>query len=336
MYHRHTMRRSWATADSGGPLGRLVPLVKSAAVGLGRRRRQRATSGALERKAIGAGPSFGRSRIGYGALTLALSTVLHSGSVGGEEAENTQPTDPDLVRDASLEETEGELVWGEGHRYAGGLKAGQMHGRGTHTAPDGEVYEGDFVDGSRHGKGTLRFADGDVYVGDFRNNAMTGRGRLEWPNGDVYEGDFVNGIREGRGTMRRQSGGSYVGGFSNDQRHGLGHYRWRDGTLYKGFFYFGRQHGSGLKRMSSGELSYETWNDGELLAAVPVEAVGRCALNINGEPWMFRDDTCINGLAHGEGPAVALDGTAYIADGKFILGTKVRGDVRSLELPGAR
>ena len=264
-------------------------------------------------------------------IALALPAILVVGHATAEEADDTVGTG-DPVAEESADTGEGELNWPDGRRYQGGVKAGRMHGRGTHTAPDGEVYAGDFVDGLRHGQGTLRFPNGDVYAGDFRDGDMTGRGRLTWSNGDTYEGDFVAGVRQGRGVLERQSGGAYVGDFSDDQRHGLGHYRWRDGTLYKGHFYFGRQHGSGLKMSPTGELSFETWNDGELAAAVAVEAVEHCALTIDGEPWMFNDDTCINGLAHGEGLAVALDGTAYIRNGRFILGTRVRGQIRSVEL----
>ena len=226
----------------------------------------------------------------------------------------------------------GELTWNDGSRYVGGLKAGKMHGRGTHTTSAGEVYDGDFHEGIRDGNGTLRFPNGDVYAGDFRNNEMTGTGRLTWANGDYYEGDLVNGVRQGRGVLERQTGESYVGAFSADQRHGLGHYRWRDGTLYKGNFYFGRQHGAGVKRSPDGVLSFQDWNDGQLMSAVTVEAVERCTLVIDGKPWMFNDDDCINGLAHGDGLAVALDGTAYIQSGRFILGKTVRGTVRSLEI----
>lgn len=271
-------------------------------------------------------------------LALALSAiVLSAGTARAGEADpsdggsNTNPAGEQVPDTGEL-----ELVWGEGHRYQGGVRAGQMHGRGTHTKPNGEVYAGDFIDGERHGQGTLRFPNGDVYAGDFRRNEITGEGRHTWSNGDVYEGDFVDGARQGEGVLERQSGGTYVGGFAGDQRHGLGHYRWRDGTLYKGTFAFGRQHGSGLKSSPSGELSFETWNDGQLAAAVTVEAIERCTLAIEGKPWMFNDDTCVNGLAHGEGLAVALDGTAYIPDGRFILGDKVRGEIRSLELGESR
>lgn len=238
--------------------------------------------------------------------------------------------------DETADASEQELHWGNGHHYRGGVKAGQMHGRGTHTAPDGEVYSGGFVAGIRHGQGMLTFPNGDVYEGDFRDGSITGRGRLAWSNGDVYEGDFVDGVRQGRGVLKRQSGGTYEGGFSGDQRHGRGRYRWRDGTLYKGHFAFGRQHRSGIKTSPSGEVSFETWNDGQLTATVPVEAVERCSLILDGKPWMFNDDTCINGLAHGEGLAVALDGSAYIRDGRFILGNMVWGEIQSVELEASQ
>ncbi|MYJ75526.1 MAG: hypothetical protein F4089_10710 [Gammaproteobacteria bacterium] len=270
------------------------------------------------------------------ALCVAVLVVPILNAGGQARAGEAEAASPGGREGAVVVEgagtVEGELLWGEGHRYQGGLKEGRMHGRGTHTAPDGEVYAGDFVDGRRHGRGVLRFPNGDVYEGDFRNSAMTGNGRLTWSNGDVYEGDFVNGVREGKGVLTRQLGGTYVGGFSGDQRHGLGHYRWRDGTLYKGYFRSGSLDGSGVKRSPDGTLSFETWNDGQLTAAVTVEAVERCILTIEGKAWMFKDDTCINGLAHGEGLAVALDGTAYIPNGRFILGNIVRGEVRSVEL----
>ena len=257
--------------------------------------------------------------------------VLPVGHAVAGEAETTQAADPATVGEARVT-TEQELRWGDGHHYRGDVQAGQMHGWGTHITPDGEVYTGDFANGQRHGKGTLGFANGDVYEGDFRNGSMTGRGRLTWSNGDVYQGDFVDGVRQGRGVLERQSGGTYVGDFSGDQRHGMGRYRWRDGTLYKGHFAFGRQHRSGVKTSPSGERTFETWNDGQLTAAVPVEAVERCSLTLGGKPWMFNDDTCINGLAHGEGLAVALDGSAYVLDGRFILGKLVRGMIQSVEL----
>ncbi len=264
-------------------------------------------------------------------LLLALPVVPLVGHAADGRAETTV-ANPGTAADDALATAEQELRWGDGHHYRGALRAGQMHGRGTHTTPDGEVYTGDFVDGRRHGRGTLAFPNGAVYEGDFRDGGMTGRGRLAWSNGDVYEGDFVDGVREGRGVLERQFGGTYIGDFSGDQRHGRGRYRWRDGTLYKGHFAFGRLHRSGVKTSPGGERSFETWNDGQLIAAIPVAAVERCSLTLDGKPWMFNDVNCINGLAHGEGLAVALDGSAYVLGGRFILGKLVRGDIQGIEL----
>ena len=275
-------------------------------------------------------PNAAFTRWATAPFLFALTMVSPVQYATAGEAATAQVADPPA--DGAAEPTEQELRWGDGHHYRGGVKAGQMHGRGTHTTPDGEVYSGDFVSGTRHGRGTLTFPNGDVYEGDFRDGSITGRGRLAWSNGDVYEGDFVDGVREGRGVLTRQSGGMYEGGFSGDQRHGRGRYRWRDGTLYKGHFAYGRQHRSGIKTSPGGEVSFETWNDGQLAAAVPVGPVERCSLILDDKPWMFNDDTCINGLAHGEGLAVALDGSAYVLDGRFILGSMVRGEIQSVEL----
>lgn len=293
-------------------------------------RRHGVAHAAQTQHAIGEIPIRRLVRSAATCLLLALPTVSLVGYGAAEDAETTHVADPDTVVGETPGPTEGELHWGGGHHYQGGLRDGQMHGRGTHTAPDGEVYDGDFVAGQRHGEGMLRFANGDVYEGDFRDGSITGKGRLTWSNGDVYQGDFVDGVRQGRGVLERQSGGTYVGDFSGDQRHGQGRYRWRDGTLYKGRFAFGKLHRSGVKTSPSGELSFETWNDGHLASSVPVEAEERCSLTLDGKPWMFNDDTCINGLAHGEGLAVALDGSAYVLDGRFILGNLVRGEIQRI------
>ncbi len=50
-----------------------------------------------------------------------------------------------------------------------------------------------------------------------------------------------------------------------------------------------------------------------------------------GRQWMFDSTQCINGLAHGTGLAVSLDGRLLIPKGKFILGQMVSGSV--LEIP---
>ena len=45
---------------------------------------------------------------------------------------------------------------------------------------------------------------------------------------------------------------------------------------------------------------------------------------------MFRGPDCINGLAHGRGPAVSLDGQLYIPEARFVLGHLVDGDIQQM------
>ena len=45
---------------------------------------------------------------------------------------------------------------------------------------------------------------------------------------------------------------------------------------------------------------------------------------------MFDAESCVNGLAHGAGLAVSLDGERIVTDGRFVLGQLVAGDVRAL------
>ena len=62
----------------------------------------------------------------------------------------------------------------------------------------------------------------------------------------------------------------------------------------------------------------------------PVAANPRCALVLEGEPWMFASGDCINGRAHGAGMAVRLDGQAYVDNGRFVLGNMVAGEMHWL------
>ena len=276
------------------------------------------------------------------AATVGHSAALEDAGEGIYEG--------DLV--GGVREGQGTLAW-RGYRYEGMFRAGRMHGEGVLTTPAGTVYRGEFRDGERHGRGTLRMRSGDAYSGEFEADEIAGSGHFEWANGDVYEGGFAagephgsgifryadgrvyrgnvdEGVRQGLGELTWANGNRYAGHFARDQRHGLGHYHWRDGTLYRGHFAFDRQHGPGIKELPNGEYMFEMWNGGEMTAARPVQAVSRCQLQVDGRSWMFESDLCVNGLAHGDGNAVRLDGLAYVLDGRFVLGNLVRGEVRSV------
>ena len=157
-----------------------------------------------------------------------------------------------------------------------------------------------------------------------------GHGTYRYVDERVYTGGFAHGLRHGFGDLAWKNGNRYRGAFSEDQRHGLGHLAWRDGTHYRGLFAFDRQDGPGVKDTPEGERLFQIWDDGELVREHSVLAIPRCALDIDGQPWMYDGDECINGLAHGDGTAVRLDGLAYVLDGRFVLGSLVRGKVSSL------
>ncbi len=66
----------------------------------------------------------------------------------------------------------------------------------------------------------------------------------------------------------------------------------------------------------------------------PLVAVKSCRMTIDGREWMFQATTCINGLAHGRGPAVSLDGAFYVPAAHIVLGHLVEGDIRPLRSNG--
>ena len=217
----------------------------------------------------------------------------------------------------------------------GEFRAGRITGQGLLTWPNGDVYNGEFVDGERTGRGEYAWHSGAVYIGPFLAGRAHGEGIYTYADGRVYQGRFASGRKQGLGALEWPGGNRYEGAFNADQRHGLGHLRWRDGTFYRGSFAFDRQHGLGVKESPDGGLELQIWDSGELTAAYAVVPVPHCRLVVDGRGWMFDSDECINGLAHGDGTAVRMDGMAYILDGRFVLGRLSRGEVRSLALDHA-
>lgn len=75
--------------------------------------------------------------------------------------------------DDQLPAEPGEIEWGDGTRYFGGLKDGKRHGQGTILWPDGSRFEGRFVDDRREGPGRLVLADGRQFEGVYENDVLT-------------------------------------------------------------------------------------------------------------------------------------------------------------------
>jgi hypothetical protein len=154
---------------------------------------------------------------------------------------------------------------------------------------------------------------------------------LVYADGRQYIGEFSKGKRSGKGTLYWPNGNRYVGMFAADKRRGLGVIHWRDGTIYRGEFFDNSQSGWGIKEQPGAQPEIQQWRTGTLQLERLLVDNATCALNHMGRQWMFESTQCINGLAHGEGLAVSLDGRLLIPDGKFILGQLVSGNV--LEIP---
>lgn len=230
----------------------------------------------------------------------------------------------------------GTIYWPDGRVFEGRFANDRRQGRGRLSWPDGRVFEGGFVNDRREGEGQLTWSNGNVYTGEFRSNEISGSGRLVWDNQDVYEGEFLGGERTGWGTQTWHDGNRYVGEWAANQREGIGAYYWRDGTVYQGEFTGNRMHGYGVKSVPDGDRYFQQWVDGNLVAETVIAEDQRCRVALDGQPWMFTSEECVNGRAHGWGTAVRLDGEAYVVGGRFVLGHMVQGEIGWLnvaELP---
>ena len=228
---------------------------------------------------------------------------------------------------------EGTIYWPDGRVFEGRFVNDRRQGQGRLTRPDGRVFEGGFVNDRQEGTGVLTWGNGNVYTGEFRANQITGAGRLVWDNQDVYEGEFLAGERAGWGTQTWQNGTRYVGEWAANLRDGLGAYYWKDGTVYQGEFTANSMHGYGVKKVPDGDRYFQRWSEGRLVEETVIVEDRRCRVTLDDHAWMFSSDECVNGLAHGWGVAVRLDGDAYVGGGRFVLGHMVEGEIGWLSVP---
>ena len=228
----------------------------------------------------------------------------------------------------------GRFDWATGASYEGDFKDGEVHGEGTMHYVDGSKYTGTFNRGERHGYGVLTLKNGDVYIGTFVANKMSGEGELtSETEAESYRGLWKDGKRHGTGVQIREDGSQYSGYFLNNKRHGFGEHIHGNEQTYRGYFRANLKHGDGILEIDEDTKHFQSWQQGKLIVDELIQDVENCALVIEESPWMFVGDECVDGLAHGTGRAVALDGSAYVNHGTFVLGNLVKGVVLPMTLP---
>lgn len=287
---------------------------------------------------------------------LALSAISASGA---EQREIEFPNGDVYVGDVvdGQRTGRGRYTWVNGDRYEGDFVGGELHGRGTFSWADGRVYEGAYDMGRRTGLGTFTWPGGDVYEGEFIDGVRTGEGEYRWQDGSSYRGEFVAGRRQGLGTFRWPDGARYTGEYADDVREGWGEYKWpdgsryvggyqgdrrsgqgtliaSDGTLYRGGFLDNQEHGVGVRVGPKGRrLTLERWSAGAQQSSQPIAPTPGCELEADGRGFMALVETCIDGLAHGRGDAVSLDGLIWYPSARFVLGRIVEGEAVALGQP---
>ena len=276
----------------------------------------------------------GTKPLSFVLVVIATTLIFNAGVIAQDTGAGSEPAE-DLYEGPlvnGVREGFGKLKYADGSVYQGEFANNLPSGNDeTLLFADGRRYQGTFIEGQMQGYGTFEWPNGDVYVGTFNANAITGTGTFFWQNGNVtYTGTIQDGKRHGLGVMLWPDGRRYDGAFRQNERHGFGVFENADGSSYRGFFETNQRHGDGVFEDANGVKEFQQWNAGVLVVRKPLTEVRRCRLEIDGYRWMFESGECINGLAHGTGTAVRLDGLAYINNGRFVAGHMVTGIISSL------
>lgn len=242
----------------------------------------------------------------------------------------------DIAVDAGTAKREGAtgLVWSDGRRYDGDLSEGLPHGEGALVLHEGTRARGRFYAGRLYGEAQIFFADGRRFRGVLHNGVPQGLGTLRWPDKARYTGEYEAGERAGWGEFRSADGARYVGGYAAGEREGQGTHIDADGTLFRGAFRAGRREGYGVTVSANGSsLTLERWSGRGRDSSKAIRRSEHCRLIHGRHRWMVRGSACIDGLAHGQGNAVSIDGTQFIENGRFVLGRLVEGRTIALGQP---
>ena len=225
---------------------------------------------------------------------------------------------------------EGRYLWSDGRRYTGEFSDGKRQGRGLLIWGNGDRYEGEFRANQIHGEGTLAWANGDRYEGGFQSNQRSGMGLMQWRSGQRYAGNFEQGTMEGQGTYDWPDGSRYSGEFEADLRTGLGIFLSPGTDVFSGTFIDGSPEGLGVRKTSASTSYFEQWRNGVLSDSRQIEENSRCGFSDEYGAWMVLANDCINGIAHGAGVAVTLDGRYVLSQGQWVLGNRLKGKLIEL------
>ena len=252
----------------------------------------------------------------------------------------------------------GTYYWPDGRTYEGTFEKDLRQGTGVLRWPNGDRYEGEFVEDHITGHGVFVWANSDRYEGDFIGGERTGQGTYTWHNGERYEGNVSGRSAAGyrqillagrpplRGHFRRRqrraaparsngpTGTATSVRSPTTQERGSASSTGATEPSTKVTLRTTRWTASASKEPPTAQAEFQQWREGSLVLAQPLIAVKSCRFTIDGREWMFQATTCINGLAHGRGPAASLDGAFYVPAAHIVLGHLVEGDIRPLRSNG--
>jgi len=171
--------------------------------------------------------------------------------------------------DNRLYDEKGEILFGDGSRYVGGIKSGYLSGKGCFYWNNGSLStEGLYIQGKLFGYVKRYYPDGQLkYEGEYKDGKKEGKGRTYYENGQLrYEGDFKGGKGNGKGKLYYDDGQlRYEGEYLDDKWNGIGKYFIMNGILsYEGNFKDGKREGKGKQYYENGQVMYEgEYKDGK-------------------------------------------------------------------------
>lgn len=158
-------------------------------------------------------------------------------SESAPEVKPSEKVPPTVVTPMPTPDSANRMVLPDGSLYAGEIRDGRMHGKGTLTLADGSRFSGMWVEGIKEGYGVYEYIHGDKYEGNWVKGERSGRGKYSYRNGGVLEGTWqANQLAEGSGTYIFPDGDKYAGQWISGMMWGLGTYTTSDGQVFNGYW----------------------------------------------------------------------------------------------------